>query len=100
MSQAVLAPRLAECKLVDSDQRVSCAPSLRGQRDAPGVGHLALLQVLHQLSQPALGGGVVLQHLGEGAVLQLVGQTLTQGFSGSEDTIAHVTNHTFVSHQP
>lgn len=58
--------------------------SLRSQRDASGVGDLALLQVLHQLSQPAFGGGVVLQHLGEGAVLQLVGQTLAQGFSGPE----------------
>lgn len=64
--------------------------SLRRQRDAPGVGDLPLLQVLHQLCQPALGGGVVLQHLGEGAVLQLVRQALTQGFSGSGERTPHI----------
>ena len=57
--------------------------SLSGEWDSPGVGDLALLQVLHQLGQPSLGGGVVFQHLGERVVLQLVGQTLPQGFSGS-----------------
>lgn len=72
---------------LDRDVRVpQCrlSPSLRSQRDASSVSDLSLLQVLDQLSQPAFGGGVVLQHLGEGAVLKLVWQTLTQGFSGSE----------------
>lgn len=63
--------------------RLSAAGSLRSQRDASGIGDLTFLQVLDQLGQPALGGGVVLQHLGEGAVLQLIWQTLTQGFSRS-----------------
>lgn len=61
---------------LDSAERVllhplsidSLSPSLWSQWDASGVSDLALLQVLHQLCQPALGGGVVLQHLGEGAV--------------------------------
>lgn len=33
--------------------------SLRGQGDAPGIGDLALLQVLHQLCKPAFCGGVI-----------------------------------------
>lgn len=57
--------------------------SLWGERDAPGVGDLTLLQVLHQLGQPALGGGVVLQDLGEGGVFELVREALPQSFSGS-----------------
>lgn len=64
--------------------------SLWGERDAPGVSDLALLQVLHQLGQPALGGGVVLQDLGEGGVFELVGEALPQSFSGS----AHQETHT------
>lgn len=78
-TQTVLAPSLAKVQ-------APLAASLRGQGDAPGVGHLALLEVLHQLGQPTLGGGVVLQHLRKGAVLQLVGQALPQSFSGSERT--------------
>lgn len=33
--------------------------SLRGQGDTPGIGDLALLQVLHQLCKPAFRGGVI-----------------------------------------
>lgn len=33
--------------------------SLGGQGDPAGIGNLALLQVLHQLCQPAFGGGVI-----------------------------------------
>ncbi|KAG7240524.1 hypothetical protein INR49_026808, partial [Caranx melampygus] len=44
----------------------TCWPlSLWGQWDASSICDLALLQVLDQLSEPALGGGVILQHLGE-----------------------------------
>lgn len=57
--------------------------SLWGERDAPGVSNLTLLQVLHQLGQPALGGGVVLQDLGEGGVFELVREALPQSFSSS-----------------
>lgn len=77
---------------LDSDKRVllcqllthTLSPSLGSQWDASSVGDLALLQVFDQLSQPALCGCVVLQHLGKGAIFQLIWQTLTQGFSGSE----------------
>lgn len=54
--------------------------------DPSGVGDLSLLQVLDELRQPPLRGGVVLQDLGEGAVFELIGQTLAQGFSGSEES--------------
>lgn len=57
--------------------------SLWGERDAPRVSDLTLLQVLYQLGQPAFGGGVVLQDLGKGGVLELVREALTQSFSGS-----------------
>lgn len=57
--------------------------SLRRERDAPGIGDLTLLKVLHQLGQPALGGGVVLQDLGKGGVFELVREALAQSFSGS-----------------
>lgn len=42
---------------------------------------MTLLQVLDELSQPALGGGVVLQDLGEGGVLQLVRKALPESFT-------------------
>lgn len=57
--------------------------SLWRKRNAPGVCDLSLLQVLHQLGQPALGGGVVLQDLGKSGVLELVREALPQCFSGS-----------------
>lgn len=57
--------------------------SLCGERNPPGVGDLTFLQVLHQLGQPAFGGGVVLQDLSEGGVFELVGEALPQSFSGS-----------------
>lgn len=89
--QTVLAPHLAKYKIYTVMGVHSCplqthilSPLLRSQGDASSVGDLAFLQVLDQLCQPALGGGVVLQHLSKGAVLQLVWQTLTQGLSGSE----------------
>lgn len=57
---------------------------LWGEWDAPGICDLTLLQVLHQLGQPALGGGVILQDLGEGGVFELVREALPQSLSGSE----------------
>lgn len=57
--------------------------SLGGQRDAPSVSNLTLLQVLHQLGQPVFGGGVILQDLGKGGVFKLVREALSQSFSGS-----------------
>lgn len=80
--QTVSAPRLV--KWMKGAHWTRWSRSLRGQRDAAGVRHLTLLEVLDQLGQPALGGGVVFEHLGEGTVLQLVWQTLTQRLSGSE----------------
>lgn len=56
--------------------------SLCGEGDTSWVGHLTLLQVLHQLGQPALGGGVVLQDGGESGVFELIGEALTQSFTG------------------
>lgn len=55
--------------------------SLRRKRDAPWVSDLTLLQVLDELSQPALCGGVILQDLGEGGVLQLVRKALPESFT-------------------
>lgn len=57
--------------------------SLRRKRNASGICDLSLLQVLHQLGQPTLGGGVVLQDLGKSGVLELVREALPQRFSGS-----------------
>lgn len=57
--------------------------SLRRKRDASGICDLSLLQVLHQLGQPTLGGGVVLQDLGKSGVFELIGEALPQSFSGS-----------------
>lgn len=57
--------------------------SLRRKRDASGICDLPLLQVLHQLGQPTLGGGVVLQDLGKSGVFELIGEALPQSFSGS-----------------
>lgn len=58
--------------------------SLWGEWDSSRVSHLPLLQVLHQLSEPSLCGGIIFQNLSEGGVFELVGQTLAQGFTGSE----------------
>lgn len=55
--------------------------SLRRKGDAPWVSDLTLLQVLDELSQPALCGGVILQDLGEGGVLQLVRKALPESFT-------------------
>lgn len=57
--------------------------SLLGEGDPSGVSDLALLQVLHQLGQPAFGGRVILQHLSKSGVFELVGKALPQSFSGS-----------------
>lgn len=51
--------------------------------ESPWVNHLAFLQVLHQLSQPALSGSVVLQDQGKGGVFELVREALAESFSGS-----------------
>lgn len=55
--------------------------SLRRKRDASWVSDLTLLQVLDELSQPAFCGGVILQDLGEGGVLQLVRKALPESFT-------------------
>lgn len=57
--------------------------SLWRKRNASGICDLSLLQVLHQLGQPTLGGGVVLQDLGKSGVFELVREALPQCFSGS-----------------
>lgn len=55
--------------------------SLRRKGDAPWVSDLTLLQVLDKLSQPAFCGGVILQDLGEGGVLQLIRKALPESFT-------------------
>lgn len=51
------------------------------EEGCPWVSDLTLLQVLDELSQPAFCGGVILQDLGEGGVLQLVRKALPESFT-------------------
>ena len=57
-------------------------PTMPPARSAPGARGF-FLDVFQQVGQPVLGALIILETGGEGVILQLVGETLTQRLAGA-----------------